>query len=96
MKGAKAAVSATPGLRLVDAARVLAEVLAWIDAPADLRANAPEIALGARRRLGAALATQRAAQVARALVHGTPSAALAEVGPALAAGVRRAAVEARW
>jgi GT2 family glycosyltransferase len=90
-----AAVSATPGLRLVAAADIVAEVLAWIDAPADLRASAPEIALGAQRRLGALLATQGAAQVARALVHGTPSAALAEVGPALAAGLRRIAVETR-
>jgi len=90
-----AAVSATPGLRLIDAAHIVDEVRAWIDASAELRASAPEIALGARRRLGAALATQHAAQVARALVHGTPSAALAEVGPALAAGLRRVAVEAR-
>jgi GT2 family glycosyltransferase len=90
-----AAISATPGVLLVDEARLLEALLELVDTAADLRACAPAIALGAGRRLGALLATQRAAQMARALVHGTPSSALVEVGPALAAHLRRAGVEAR-
>ena len=89
-----AAVAAMHGVHLVDEPNVLDTVLALIEAPENLRADAPAIALGAGRRIGALLATQRAAQLARAAVHGTPSSALGEVRPELATRLRRARVEA--
>ena len=88
------AVGATPGASLVDEPQLLGTLLALVDAEADLRASAPAVALAAGRRLGAPLAAQRAAQMARAAVHGTPSSALVEVGPALAARLRQAGAEA--
>ena len=87
------AVRATPGVRVVDETHLIETLLASVIAPAELRASAPGIALGAARRLGALLATRRAAEFARAAVHGTPSSALAEVGPALAARLRQAGAD---
>lgn len=62
----------------------------------EVRAQAAETALDARRRLDAYLATQRVAELARAITGGTPSASLVEVRAVCAGRLRdaRRAVEA--
>jgi GT2 family glycosyltransferase len=87
-------VAATPGISVVAEELLLEATLAQCADAAQLRATSPAVRRAATRRLDAALAAQRAAQTARALMHGTPSASLVEVGPALAAHFRRTALGA--
>jgi GT2 family glycosyltransferase len=86
-------VAACPGVMVVAEAELLAAVCEHVAEADHCRAGAMTVHLAASRRLHAKLATQRAAETARALMHGTPSSATVEVGPALAAQLRGAPLE---
>ncbi len=81
-------LAAMPGMHVVGAMQLALAAGAIAGRPAALRSAASEIYLAARRQLDAALATQHAAEAARAVVHGTPSSAVAAVDAAFAARLR--------